>query len=152
MTEKNEFVENVRPANSALFIYVRPISWKQLNSLLTINTLSWLSSTVVSGLGARGPGFNYRLRQGFLCLIFCFVVVVFLLFFTKVCKSLCNDNLIRILNILQDLWLIIRVLRYRPSIFKLFIQRQHLELRLLERFTIFQVLHFLVKYRLEDFK
>ena len=30
--------------------------------------------------GWRGPGFNPRLRQGFLCLMFCFVVVVFFLF------------------------------------------------------------------------
>jgi len=47
--------------------------------------------------------------QGFLCLIFCFVVVVFLLlvqntlFITKVCNSFYNINLFSILNILQDL-------------------------------------------------
>jgi len=39
----------------------------------------WFSGNA-SALGARGPGFNSRLRQGFLGLIFCFVVVVFLLF------------------------------------------------------------------------
>jgi len=44
-----------------------------------------------SALGARGPRFNSRLRQGYLCLDFCFVVVVFTflsintLFVTKVC-------------------------------------------------------------------
>jgi len=73
----------------------------------------------------KGPGFNPRLRQGFLCLIFCIVVVVFLLFFSKntlyiakYCNSFNNVNLFSILNVLQDLWPIIRVKRYRPSIFK----------------------------------
>jgi len=34
-------------------------------------------------LGARCPGFNSRIRQGFLYLMFCFVVVVFLPFCPK---------------------------------------------------------------------
>jgi len=43
----------------------------------------WCSGNA-SALGARGPGFFYpQLRQGFLCLIFCFVIVVFLLFCQK---------------------------------------------------------------------
>jgi len=42
----------------------------------------WCSGNA-SALGARGPGFNPRLWQGFLCLTFCFVVVVFLLFCPK---------------------------------------------------------------------
>jgi len=42
----------------------------------------WCSGNA-SALGAKGPGFNSRLRQGFLGLIFCFVVVVFLLFVHK---------------------------------------------------------------------
>jgi len=43
-------------------------------------------------LGARCPGFNSRLRQGLLCLIICFVVVVFLLFCPKhiLCGTKCN--------------------------------------------------------------
>jgi len=63
----------------------RPIASKQLNGLNTIDALSWLGGAVVTHppLEARGPGFNPRLRQGFLCLIFCFVVVVFLLFCPK---------------------------------------------------------------------
>ena len=64
----------------------RLIASKQLNGLTTIDILNWLSGAVVinaSDLGARGPGFNPRLRQRFLCLIFCIVVVVFLLFCPK---------------------------------------------------------------------
>ena len=88
MTEKNEFVENVWPANSALFIYGSTHCMETVKSLLTINTPCWLSSTVVSGLG---HGFNSRLRQGILCLIFCFVVVVFLLFVHK--HIICHKSL-----------------------------------------------------------
>ena len=59
---------------------------------------------------ARCPGFNSRLRQGFLCLIFCFVVVVveFLRFCQKhiICHEslqfLLNFYLFSILKILQD--------------------------------------------------
>jgi len=63
-----------------------------------------------SALGARGSGFKPQLRQGVLCLIFCFVIVVFLLFcqkntlfVTKVCNSFYIFNLFSILKILQDL-------------------------------------------------
>jgi len=44
---KHEFVENMWPANSALFIYVY-IASKQLNSLTAISTLSWLGGVEVS--------------------------------------------------------------------------------------------------------
>jgi len=83
--QKNVFVENVWPANLALFVYV---------STHCVETVKWLDyyqysqltlwcSGYASALGARGPGFNPRLRQGFLCFIYCFVVVVFLLFCPK---------------------------------------------------------------------
>ena len=81
---KNVFVENVWPANLALFVYVsthcvETVKWLDYNnSQLT----RWCSGNA-SALGARVPGFNPRLRQGFLCLSFCFVVVVFLLFCPK---------------------------------------------------------------------
>jgi len=64
----------------------RPIALKEFNSLTTIETLMQLTrwcSGNASALGARGPGFNPLLLQGFLCLIFCFVVVVFFLFCPK---------------------------------------------------------------------
>ena len=81
---KNVFVENVWPQNLALFVYV---------STHCVETVKWLDyyrysqltrwcSGNASALDARGPGFNPRLRQGFLCLIFC-IVVVFLLFCPK---------------------------------------------------------------------
>jgi len=54
----------------------RPIVSKKLNGLSTIDALSWLDGAVVTHLI-----WVQELRQGFLCLIFCLVVVVFLLFF-----------------------------------------------------------------------
>jgi len=57
------------------------------------------------------PGSIPGSGKGFLCLIFCFVVVVFLLvlskkntfFVTKVCNSFYNFNLFSILKLLQNL-------------------------------------------------
>jgi len=83
--KKNVFVENVWPANSALFIYVsthcvETVKWLAYNRYSQLTR--WRSGNA-SSLGARGPGFNPRLRQWFLCLIFLFVVNVFLLFCPK---------------------------------------------------------------------
>jgi len=83
--QKNVFVENVWPANLALFIYVSThcverVKWLDYNRYSKLT--GWCSGKA-SALGARGPEFNSSLRQGFLCLIFCFVVVVFLLFCPK---------------------------------------------------------------------
>ena len=83
--QKNVFVENVWPANLALFVYVsthcvETVKWLDCNRYCQLTR--WCSGNV-SALGARGPGFNPRLGHGFLCLMFCFVVVVFLLFCPK---------------------------------------------------------------------
>ena len=82
---KNVFVENVWPANLALFVYVsthcvETVKWLDYNRYCQLTR--W-SSGNASALGVRGPGFNPRIRQGFLCVIVCFVVVVFLLFLSK---------------------------------------------------------------------
>jgi len=109
--KKNVFVENVWPANLALFVYVsthcdETVKWLDYNRYSQLT--QWCSGNA-SAVGARSPGFNPRLRQGLLCLIFCFVVVVFLLFvqntlfITKVGNSFYHINLFSILNILQDL-------------------------------------------------
>ena len=81
----NVFVENVWPANLALFVYVsthcvETVKWLDYNRYSQLTR--WCSGNA-SALGARRPGFNPRLRQGFLCLIFCIVVVVFLFFCPK---------------------------------------------------------------------
>jgi len=78
--QKNVFVENVWPANVALFVYVsthcdETVKWLDCNRCSQLTR--WCSGNA-SALGARGPAFNSRLQQGFLCLMFCFVVVVFL--------------------------------------------------------------------------
>jgi len=68
----NEFVENVCPANSALFIYVSTHcveTVKKLEYNRCSQLTQWCSGNA-SAFGARGPGFNSRLRQGFLYLIF----------------------------------------------------------------------------------
>jgi len=52
----------------------KKVKWLDCNRYFQLTR--WCSG-YASALGARGPGFNPQLRQGFLCLIFCFVVVVF---------------------------------------------------------------------------
>jgi len=104
----------------------QPFASKQLNGLTTIDILSWLGGAVVTHplwvqevpclVPGSGKGFYVWF---FVLLLLCFnFFVQNTLFITKVCNSSYNINLFSILNILQDLWPIIRVLRYRPSIFK----------------------------------
>jgi len=85
VTENNEFVENVRTANSALFIYVSTHCVKQVKKhdyKLLSQLTRWCSGNA-SALGSNGPGFTSRLPRVFLCLMLCFVVV-FLLFGHKI--------------------------------------------------------------------
>jgi len=53
----------------------RPIASKQLNSLTTL--LTWWCSGNASALGTICPGFNLRLRQGFLCCCFLYCCCCF---------------------------------------------------------------------------
>ena len=78
---------------------------------------------LLSDGGARGPGFNSQLWQG--CLFaFLFCCCCVLRFFCpkaivmKFCNSFCTVTSFSIINILQTLWPIIRVSRYRLSIFQ----------------------------------
>ena len=78
-------VENVWPANSALFIYLSThcvLTVKQLDRNRYSQLTRWCRGNA-SALSTRGPGFHSGLRHEFLCLSFCFVVVVVLLFCPK---------------------------------------------------------------------
>jgi len=118
------------PQNWLCLFTFRPIASKQLNGLTTINTLSWLGGAVVTyPLWVQEvPGSIPGSSKGFMFdfLFCCCCVFTFLskntLFITKVCNSFYKINLFSILNILQDLWPIIRVLRYRPSNFNTYHQ------------------------------
>jgi len=107
----------------------RPIASKQLNGLTTIDILSWLGGAVVThplwmqevpgSIPGSSKGFNVWFFLLLLLYFYFFVKNTF--FFAKYCNSFYNLNLFSILNVLQDLWPIIRVKRYRPSIFKFFL-------------------------------
>ena len=72
IVQKNVFDENVWPANLAMFIYVsihcvETVKWLDYNRYSQLTR--WCSGNAYA-LGARGLGFNPRLQQGFLYLIF----------------------------------------------------------------------------------
>ena len=72
---ENVFVENVWPANLALFVYVSTHCVETVKWLDYYNRYSQLTrwcSGNASALGARGPGLNLRLRQGFFMFDFLF--------------------------------------------------------------------------------
>ena len=78
--------QNVWPANSALFICVSTHCVETVKQL-DYNRFSELTRwcrCYASDLGARGPGFNSRLRQGFL-----WVLLFFLLFCCFCCFCCC---------------------------------------------------------------
>ena len=107
---------------------LRIIASKQLNSLSTIETASWLGGAVVTHplLGQEVLNLIPVSGKGFYVWLFCSVVADFSLFvkkeqhllFTKCFNFFCYANFFSILNILQDLWPNQRAKRYRPSIFK----------------------------------
>ena len=91
LIQKNDFVENVWPANSALLIYVSTNcveTGKYKRSLTTIATLSWLISAEVTrphcvreisgSIPSSGKSFYVR--------VFCFVVVVVVVVFLLFCS------------------------------------------------------------------
>jgi len=131
-----------------LFMF-RPIASKQLNSLTTINTFSWLGGAVVTHplwvqeVPGSIPGSSKGFYVWFLVLLLlCFYFLSKnTLFVTKFCNSFYNVNLLSILNILQDLWPIIRVWRYRPSIFNKHGYLDALHANKSKCFTVYCFLH-----------
>ena len=104
------------PANLALFFTFQPISFKQLNSLATIDTFSWRSGLEVT----HPPGVRDVLGSipgsGKVYVWFCVLLLLCSYFFVKntffvknFCNSFCSCNSFSILNILQNLWPIISV-------------------------------------------
>ena len=66
--------------NLILFVFRRD-TLRQLNSLTTIDTFSYLGCLEVSDCGARRPGFDAWLLQEFLFDFVCLFVLVFLFFY-----------------------------------------------------------------------
>jgi len=107
-----------------LLFTFRPIASKQLNSFTTIFILSWIGGAevthphwmreILGSIPGSGEGFS----------VLCFVLLCFYffvqntIFVTAFCNSLSIVHFFSILNILHVFWLIIRVQRYRHSIFK----------------------------------
>ena len=111
-----------------------PLRWYICNGLTSINTfrciwdLKVTHRTAVWDVPGSSKGFMFAF-------LFCLVVdvVVFLLYvhniiFMKFCNSFCDVHSFSILNKLQNVWPIIRISRYRPSIRNIFIftKRNHL--------------------------
>jgi len=95
---------------------LRPIASKQLNCLTTIDILSWLGGVVVTHplWVQEVPGSVPGSGKGFYVWFFALLLLCFYflskntLFVTIFGNTICNVNLFSILNILQDLWPIIR--------------------------------------------
>ena len=98
--QKNEFVENVWPANLALFIYVSTdcVETVKQHDYIRFSQLTRWRSGNAYALGARGHVFNSRLRQGCLCLIlFCFVLVFLFVVQKHITPFVCKIIILKIL-------------------------------------------------------
>jgi len=112
----------VWPQSVALFIYV---TLKQLNSLTLIEAfccLGGLGITQCERCRVRFPALARIFRLALLfwcCCVFAFLFknIIVMIF----CNSFYSFNSFSILNILHNLWPIIRVSSYTPSIFKVFL-------------------------------
>ena len=113
ITEKMYLLKRSGPQIWLCLFTFRPIASKQLNSLTTIDILSWLGGAVVThplrvqevpgSFRDSGKGFYVWF---FWCISsFCQKHIIC----QKICNSFCNFNLFSKLNLLQDLWPIIRV-------------------------------------------
>ena len=95
----------------------RPIASKQFNILTAIDILSWLGGAVVTHpIRVQGvPGSIPGSGMGFYVWFFVLLLLWFYFFVQKhiichkICNFVCTVNLFSILNILQDLWQIMRV-------------------------------------------
>ena len=79
MLQKNKFVENVWPANSALFIYVSTHCAETVKQLdyNRYSQMTLLCRVNASALGARGPGFNPCSGKGFYVSFFVLLLLCF---------------------------------------------------------------------------
>jgi len=117
ITEKMNLLKMCGPQIRLCLFTFRPIASKQLNSLTTIDILSWLVGAVVTyPLWVQEvPGSIPGSDKGFYVWFFVLLLLCFFflskntLFVTKFCNSFCNVYLFSILNILQDLWPIVRI-------------------------------------------
>jgi len=114
-----DFLKKCGPQIWLCLFMFRPITFEQLKN-------RW-PRCKASDCAARGSGFNSRLWLRFLCLPFCFVVVVIWSFvqkhiiYMKCCNSFCNVNSFHLLNILHNLWPINTIgIKYWPNIFKIY--------------------------------
>ena len=93
------------------------IASKQLNSLTTINYLSWLGGSEVthrfacerSCVQCPVPARDFMFEFVLCCCCVSTLLSKNTPFVTKYCNSFCNVNLFSIFNILQDLWPVLRV-------------------------------------------
>jgi len=118
ITEKVHLLKMCGPQIRLCLFTFRPIASKQLNSLTTIVSFSWLGGAVVTHPLNRCKRSRVQFPVPARVFMFDLFVLLFLhfyflfkntLFVTKFCNSLFNVYLFSMLNILTDLRPIIRV-------------------------------------------